>query len=79
VVQRFARAVGVAQQWAAAHPAASAKLLVADLKLDAELVAKMTRANFAPRLTAALIQPVIDLGARYGKIHKAFPAEALLI
>jgi NitT/TauT family transport system substrate-binding protein len=78
-VQRFARAVAEAQQWAAAHPAASAKLLVADLKLDPELVAKMTRANFAPRLTPALIQPVIDLGARYGKIHKAFPAEALLI
>lgn len=78
-VQRFARAVSEAQTWAAAHPAASAKLLVADLRLDPELVAKMTRASFAPALTPALIQPVIDAGARYGKIRRAFSADELLL
>jgi NitT/TauT family transport system substrate-binding protein len=78
-VQRFTRAVTEAQLWANKDHAASAKILVADAKLDPDLVATMTRATFAPKLDDALIQPLIDLMAKYGRIAAPFPASDLYV
>jgi NitT/TauT family transport system substrate-binding protein len=78
-VARFTRAVTEAQLWANKNHADSAKILVADAKLDPDLVATMTRATFAPKLDDALIQPLIDLMAKYGRIPAPFPAADLYV
>ena len=69
-VARFTRAVTEAD---------SAKILIADAKLDPDLVASMTRATFAPKLEDTLIQPLIDLMAKYGRIAAPFPASDLYV
>ncbi len=79
VVARFTRAVTEAQLWANKNHADSAKILIADAKLDPDLVATMTRATFAPKLDDALIQPLIDLMAKYGRIAAPFPAADLYV
>jgi NitT/TauT family transport system substrate-binding protein len=78
-VARFTRAVIEAQLWANKNHAESAKILIADAKLDPDLVATMTRATFAPKLDGALIQPLIDLMAKYGRIAAPFPASDLYV
>jgi NitT/TauT family transport system substrate-binding protein len=78
-VARFTRAVTEAQLWANKNHADSAKILVADAKLDPDLVATMTRATFAPKLDDGLIQPLIDLMAKYGRIAAPFPAADLYV
>jgi NitT/TauT family transport system substrate-binding protein len=79
VVARFTKAVTEAQLWANRNHADSAKILIADAKLDPDLVATMTRATFAPKLDDALIQPLIDLMAKYGRIVAPFPASDLYV
>ncbi len=66
-----------AQLWANHNYPESAKILVADTKIDPDLVATMTRATFAPKLDDSLIQPLIDLMAKYGRIAAPFPASNL--
>jgi hypothetical protein len=39
----------------------------------------MTRATFAPKLEDTLIQPLIDLMAKYGRIAAPFPASDLYV
>jgi NitT/TauT family transport system substrate-binding protein len=78
-VARFTRAVTEAQLWANKNHADSAKILIADAKLDPDLVASMTRATFAPKLEDTLIQPLIDLMAKYGRIAAPFPASDLYV
>jgi NitT/TauT family transport system substrate-binding protein len=78
-VARFTKAVTEAQLWANANHAESAKMLVADAKLDPDLVATMTRATYAPKLDDSLIQPLIDLMAKDGRIAAAFPASDLYV
>jgi NitT/TauT family transport system substrate-binding protein len=78
-VARFTRAVTEAQLWANKNHADSAKILIADAKLDPDLVASMTRATFAPKLDDTLIQPLIDLMAKYGRIAAPFPASDLYV
>jgi ABC-type nitrate/sulfonate/bicarbonate transport system substrate-binding protein len=77
-VRRFARAITEAQDWANKNRDESGKMPVAFNKVDPAIVAKMTRATFAPRLDRQLLQPVIDAAARYGAIASPFPAGELI-
>jgi NitT/TauT family transport system substrate-binding protein len=79
VLARFTKAVIEAQLWANRNHADSAKILIADAKLDPDVVATMTRATFAPKLDDALIQPLIDIMAKYGRIAAPFPASDLYV
>jgi hypothetical protein len=47
-------------------------------KNDPALLARQTRAVYAVRLTAASMQPQIDVAAKYGGLPAAFPAEELI-
>jgi hypothetical protein len=38
----------------------------------------MLRVDYAPRFTLDLMQPVIDLAARYGGLPATFPADELV-
>jgi hypothetical protein len=42
------------------------------------VVKRMHRITYATRPEAALVQPAIDLAARYGTIAASFPAQELM-
>jgi len=77
VMKRFADALRETAAWANAHHAESAPLLAGAAKMDLAAVAAMTRATYAERLTAADLQPNIDVAAKYGGLQ-SFPARQLL-
>jgi NitT/TauT family transport system substrate-binding protein len=77
LVRRFAAAMHDAADWANANPSKSAEILVKYTKIDPAVVARMVRSRYADRLSVALMQPVVDLAATYGKFP-TFPAGELL-
>ena len=79
LVRRFAAAMHDAASWAnvKANQARSGAILAKYTKIDPTIVAAMERARFGETLTAASIQPAIDVSAKYGKFD-AFPADRLI-
>ena len=59
------------------HLPKSAEILAKYTKIDIATIAVMERARFAETLTAASIQPAIDVTAKYGKFEP-FPADRLI-
>ncbi len=76
-IKRFTEAIYEAGRWANTHHAESARILVKYAKLDPEVAQKMTRCEYAERLDPKLIQPAIDLAARYKVIAKPMTAAEL--
>ena len=78
-VRRFASAMRDASIWAnqKSNQAKSGELVTKYTKLDPAVVATMSRAVFAEQLTPALLQPLIDVNARYSKFA-AVPAQDLI-
>jgi NitT/TauT family transport system substrate-binding protein len=76
LVARFRNAVQNAAVWASQpkNDAASAKILAKYVKIDAKVMAKMTRTRFAPRLRPSLAQPWLDAFAEFGVIPAGFKA-----
>jgi ABC-type nitrate/sulfonate/bicarbonate transport system substrate-binding protein len=66
LAQRFTAAMNEGNAWANAHRTETAKILTERYDVPTELATTMARARFPDRLTPELIQPVLDLGARYG-------------
>jgi NitT/TauT family transport system substrate-binding protein len=65
--------------WANAHQRQSADILAKVTKTDPAIIASMTRVVYSEqRLTAAHLQPVIDLCAKYGIISANFPASEIV-
>ena len=79
VVRReFQAAMRETARWANAHQPESAGILHEYTKIPIAVAQSMTRSVYAERADPALMQPVIDLTARYGAIPAAFPAAALI-
>jgi NitT/TauT family transport system substrate-binding protein len=78
VVAAFNDAIVRANDWGNAHHDLSAQILAKHGRLDADVLAKMNRATYAPRLVAAEMQPAIDVAARYGAIPQTIPVEKML-
>ncbi len=76
-IAAFANVVHEATLWARKNPAACIDVIVKYLKVDRTLVAASPRAYFATALTPDLVQPGIDLTARYAKFP-TFPANDLI-
>lgn len=78
-VHRFAAAMHKTALWAnqKGNRAKSGDILAKYTKIDPQTIATMERAQFAETLTAALIQPAIDVSAKYGAFT-AFPADRLV-
>ncbi len=76
-VARFAAAMRETSDWANKNPSKSGDILVKYVKIDPALLATMNRARFADRLTPALMQPAIDVAAKYAKFD-SFPASELI-
>jgi NitT/TauT family transport system substrate-binding protein len=79
VTSRFVAAMRETALWAnqKRNQAKSAEILVKYTKIDPSLVASMIRAAYGVQLTTALIQPQIDVTARYANFA-AFPARDLI-
>ena len=77
LVAKFAAVIRDATEWAQKNPAACTDIIVKYLKVDRNVVAGSPRTYFAKTLAPALIQPGIDLTARYAKFP-SFPASELL-
>jgi len=77
VVARFRTAMRQAAGWANANPAKSGELLAKYTKIDPAVIATMTRARFGEQLTPALMQPLIDVAAKFGGFSP-FPARELI-
>lgn len=78
VVDRFQRVMRTAAIYANAHHAETAPMLAKFTKEDPKLVARMPRTLAGTGLDPALVQPVIDLAARYKAIPAAFDARAMI-
>jgi len=72
-VHKLADAIGKTAVWSNKNHAQTGAILMKYAKLDADTLKTMQRTVFADRLDLALVQPVIDLTAKYGGIP-AFPA-----
>jgi NitT/TauT family transport system substrate-binding protein len=77
LVRRFATAMRETAEWANKNPQKSGEILVKYVKIDPALLVTMNRARFADRLTPALMQPAIDVAAKYAKFD-SFPATELI-
>ena len=77
LLNRFIAAIHEAAVWANANHAKSADLLVGYTKINPALIATMTRVRYGERLTPAILQPVVDVAAKYGNFP-AFPAQELI-
>jgi NitT/TauT family transport system substrate-binding protein len=78
-VRRFAAAMRETAIWAnqKSNQTKSAEILAKYTKIDLATVMAMERARFGDTLTAASIQPAIDVTAKYGKFDP-FPADRLI-
>jgi NitT/TauT family transport system substrate-binding protein len=79
LVARFSGAIHTTAVWAnaTANQARSGAILSQYTKIPAAVIATMTRAHYGETLTPGLMQPVIDVAARY--LHFAsFPAQELI-
>lgn len=76
IVRRFADAIAEAGDWANKNPAASAKILETYTKRA--LPPNQMRAFYPDRVSPALVQPLIDVSAKYGLLKASFPARDMI-
>jgi len=77
-VESFRRVMSKTAAWANANQQQSAIILAKYLNLSSTIMRNMHRITYGTQPEAALIQPVIDLAARYGAIAASFPAQELM-
>ena len=66
--RRFVTGMTEGDRWANTHHAETAAVLAQDYHTPPGVLAKMVRASYPEQLTPELIQPVIDVAARYGVV-----------
>jgi ABC-type nitrate/sulfonate/bicarbonate transport system substrate-binding protein len=67
-----------AAKWAAGHPHEAAQILSNNLKENLQAIESATPVDYGAAVTPAMIQPVIDLCAKYNVIKARFPAADLI-
>jgi hypothetical protein len=75
LVRNFARVTYEAAAYTNAHHDETAQMMADVTKLPVEVFRKMSRPPGATNGNPALLQPVIDMAAKYGNIQRAFPAK----
>jgi NitT/TauT family transport system substrate-binding protein len=74
VAKKFAAVMRESAIWANAHHKESAAILAKYLKQSPAQIEGVTRVVYGTDFSPQLIQPSIDLAAKYGSIKKTFPA-----
>jgi len=77
VVERFMRVTYNTAAYTNTHPAETAATVAEITKIPLAIIQKMTRVHSATKTAPAIIQPVIEVAAKYGYIARPFPAEEL--
>ena len=77
LVVRFSAAMHDTAVWANQNPMRSGEILAKHTDLDPTVIATMTRTRFGEQLTPTLIQPFIDVFAKYNGFS-TFPARELI-
>jgi len=75
---RISSALSKAAHWYNTDPAGSVQGVAALTKQDPAVVAKSVRTLFGEKVEPDLLQPVIDVGARYGLLKRSFPASEII-
>lgn len=78
IAERFVSTIRQAAVWANTHHPESAAILLRYTKLDPAIASTMARATYGTTLDAALVQPPIDVSAKYGIIERSFPAAEIV-
>jgi NitT/TauT family transport system substrate-binding protein len=80
IAAKFVAAMRTSANWGnqPQNLAASGAILAKYTHIAPETIAKMQRAQFATQLDPAMLQPVIDVSAKFGVIPKAFPASEII-
>jgi NitT/TauT family transport system substrate-binding protein len=74
----FVAVMAQAATWANANHGASAEILAKYLSKTPADINAITRAPYATKLTPDLVQPSIDVAAKYGLIKTGFPATEMI-
>jgi len=77
LVMRYANVIHDTAVWANKNPQQSGAILVKYTKIDPAALATMARSHYTEQLTPALIQPLINVSAKYNGFT-AFPAQELV-
>ena len=77
-MRRIRTALKQTAVWYNGNHAATVPLIATLAKQDPDVVANSMRALFGENVEAGLIQPVIDVAARYGVLKAPFPADQLI-
>jgi NitT/TauT family transport system substrate-binding protein len=75
---RFARAMREAEAYTNAHPRETAEIQASFSGMTLDQILKTRRNFYPPALEPKLLQPLIDVCARYGLIDKSFPAAEII-
>ena len=78
VAARFASAVRRAAVWANSHRKESGEILIRYTKIKPETLAEMTRVSYGLDLSVRDIQPVIDVGVKYGAVDRPLAAKEII-
>lgn len=77
-VDRFVSVMRAASTYANAHHPETARVLAKFTKEDPAMIARMPRTTFGGALDPALLQPVIEVAAKYKAIPVVFDARSML-
>jgi NitT/TauT family transport system substrate-binding protein len=78
VIAKFSRVIRDAAIYVNAHHEDSVQMMSELAKVDPSTFRGITRVTFAPYLTPAMVQPVIDVSAKYHVIEKSFNAADMI-
>jgi ABC-type taurine transport system substrate-binding protein len=78
VVERFSRVIADAAAVSRMHPETTVDDVAQVTKIDRSVIANMQRVWVGTTVSAADIQPVIEVGAKYKLIDRSFPARDLI-
>ena len=78
LARKFAAVMRAEAAWANANPKLSEPMLAKYAKIAPDVLAAMGRVAYGERLDPALVQPLIDAGAKSGVLPSAFPANEII-
>jgi ABC-type nitrate/sulfonate/bicarbonate transport system substrate-binding protein len=78
-IKTFLDATYAAARATNGHQADTAAMMSEVTKIPLPVYQKMARANWSLKSDPALVQPMIDVAAKYGYISKAFSAKEIFI
>jgi NitT/TauT family transport system substrate-binding protein len=78
LVQKFQQAIRETAAWANKNHDKTAEMLAKEAKISPDVVRAMNRSVYPERTDPAMIQPVIDVTAKYGGLNATFPASEMI-